>query len=255
MATTSSKPKQQPDLSIVVPAYREEKRIGATLDELAEYIRTQAFLKPLVVEVIVVSADSPDKTHEIIRSKQKLFKNFQFVTPGPKLGKGRDVRAGMLKARGKIVIYMDADLATPLHHLEKFYDACKKGSDVVIGTRNLLKHHHSKFRTMISNGGNLLFRVAGGVWVEDSQCGFKMFNEHANKLCFSKMTILLWGFDMEVLAIANANGLKIKSFRISDWKDMPDSTFTGNMVQNSLNSLKDLAHIVRNRLCGVYLEK
>lgn len=255
MAQNQIRPKSPPDLTIVLPAYREERRIAASLEQLAEFLQTSEFFKSKMVEVIVVSADSPDKTREIVAAHRHLFPVFQFVQPGPHVGKGRDVRAGMLQAHGRIVAYMDADLATPLHHLEAFYRECEAGSDVVIGTRNLRRHHRGWFRTAISTGGNVLFRLAGGVWIEDSQCGFKMFSERANRLCFSRMTILRWGFDMEVLAIAHVNGLRIACQRIDDWQDKPFSTFSDAVVKNSLHSLKDLAHIVRNRIKGVYLEK
>src|SRR5215470_14614330 len=130
--------KKQPDLTIVIPAYREEKRIEATLDTLAEFLNQDGFFKQKAVEVLVVAADTPDKTHEIVTAKQGLFRHFKLLKPGPLVGKGRDVQYGMLRASGKIAIFMDADLATPLHHLKTFYEACAGGYDVVIGTRNLL---------------------------------------------------------------------------------------------------------------------
>jgi dolichyl-phosphate beta-glucosyltransferase len=240
------------DLSIVIPALNEEKRIGKTLDELAQYLKTEPTFKAKEVEVVVVSADSHDRTHEIVSQKSKLFKNFAFLKPGPKVGKGRDVQYGMLRAKGKAILFMDADLATPLHHLKKFYKAYEKGAHVVVGTRNLRKHHSSLLRRSIANAGNLLFRVADGVWIEDSQCGFKLFTTDAAQLCFSKMTIQKWGFDMEILAIAKANKLTVVSYRVNDWKDMPDSTFDGNVVKNSVHALKDLAHIARHRFAGHY---
>ena len=127
------------DLSIVIGAYREEKRIGKTLDRLSEYLKTEESLKDKAVEVIVCSADSPDKTHEIILSKQAQFAHFVFLKPGLKLGKGRDIQFAMLRTQGKKAIFMDADLATPLKHIPQFYAACESGSDVVIGTQNLRK--------------------------------------------------------------------------------------------------------------------
>lgn len=242
----------QPDLSIVIPALNEEKRIGNTLDTLAAFLNKDTYFKQIDTEVIVVAADAPDRTHEIVISKQKLFRRFQLLKPGPHNGKGRDVQYGMLRANGKYVLYMDADLATPLHHLKKFYEECKNGSNLVVGTRNLLDHHPNSLRRLISNIGNILFRIAGGVWIEDSQCGFKMFRKDAAQLCFSKLKIMGWGFDMEILAIAKANKLKIKSLRINDWQDMPYSTFTDDVIKNSLRSLKDLGYITLNRLRGVY---
>lgn len=249
---SAKKSNSHTDLTIVIPAYREGKRIGKTLDELAVYLKKEKTFKDKVVEVLVVSADSPDKTHEIVLAKQEKFANLTLLKPGPKVGKGRDVQFGMLKASGDAVIFMDADLATPLRHLPSFYHSYQKGFGVVIATRNLLKHHPNPIRRLVSNGGNLLFRFAGGVWVEDSQCGFKLFSREAAQVCFSKLTILGWGFDMEVLAIAKANKFKIKSYRANDWISVPEGTFVEGMLKNSLVSLKELAYIFYNRLRGVY---
>jgi len=244
----------RPELTIVIPAYREEQRIGATLDELAGFLRRDRYFRDKAVEVLVVSAATPDKTREIVLSKQKLFKRLRLLKPEQRVGKGRDVRLGMLEAAGEIVVYMDADLATPLQHLEEFHKACTHGNDVVIGTRDLSKHHPALMRRSISNIGNVLFRLACGLWLEDSQCGFKMFTRQAGRLCFSKLTIQGWGFDMEVLTIARLNGLKIKSYRIDDWNDAPYSTLTDNVAVVALRSLKDLGHITWNRLNGKYAQ-
>ena len=111
------KSNSQPELTIVIPAYKEEKRIGRTLDELAIFLRNDQLLKTIAVEVLVVSADSADKTHEIVISKNNKFDMLTLLKPGPKVGKGRDVQLGMLRAKGKVVIFMDADLATPLSYL------------------------------------------------------------------------------------------------------------------------------------------
>jgi len=242
----------QYDLTIIIPAYHEGKRIGKTLDELAIFLKKDIDIKPLRVEVLVVSADSPDETHAIVSTKANKFESLRLLKPGPKVGKGRDVKFGMLKAKGATVIFMDADLATPLRHLPKFYKTQKQGSDVVIATRNLLKHHPNIIRRLVSNGGNILFRFAGGVWVEDSQCGFKMFSQDASRLCFSKLTILGWGFDMEILAIAKANKMKIECFRIDDWVSVPESTFTEGLIKNSVVTLNELAHISLKRIRGDY---
>jgi len=235
------------NLTIVIPAYREEKRIGKTLDKLAVYLKSEKFIKDKNVEVIVVAADSIDKTHEVVASRMKRFKNLSLLKPGVKLGKGRDVQYGMLRAKGDTVMFMDADLATPLSHLSKFYEQYQKGADIVIATRNLHKHHPNYIRRMLSNGGNILFRIASGMWVEDSQCGFKLFSKDAAKLCFTKLTILGWGFDMEILAIARANKLKIKTVRVNDWKHVPEGTFELNVITNFAISLVDLTKIVIRR--------
>lgn len=241
-----------PDLSIVIPALREEKRIGKTLDELTKFLRTNPRMKKLDVEVVLVAADGGDKTVAVAKKHAKKLPMFRVVKPGRPVGKGRDVRDGMLSAKGNSVIFMDADLATPLKYLPKVYKKIKDGADVAIGTRNLRTHHNSIIRRMLSNAGNLAFRLLGGVWVEDSQCGFKMFTQEASQLCFSKLTILRWGFDMEVLAIAKQNDLKIASVRVDDWEHMAGGTFDGKVIQNAKQTLGDLAVIFRNRIKGVY---
>lgn len=244
------------DLTIVVPAYREEKRIGKTLQELSVFIKKDPLLKSKKIEVLVVSADSPDNTHTVVKKKQAKFEHMKLLKPGPKVGKGRDVQYGMLRAKGEVVIFMDADLATPLEHLPKFYRAWESGkAEVVIATRNLRKHHPNYIRRLISNGGNLLFRFAGGVWVEDSQCGFKLFSREASQICFSKLTIMGWGFDMEVLAIAKANKCTIKCYRVNDWISVPEGTFIDGALKNSVNSLKELGLIFSKRLTGSYRTK
>jgi dolichyl-phosphate beta-glucosyltransferase len=244
--------KKQIDLTIVIPAYREEKRIGKTLDELAVYLKINPTLKSLNVEVMVVAADSPDDTDGVVRSKSKNFKKLDLLKPGPKVGKGRDVQFGMLRAKGRAVLFMDADLATPLWHVEQFYKSFERGNEVVVATRNLIKHHPSVLRRAISNMGNILFRVLGGVWIEDSQCGFKLFSARASQVCFSRMTITGWSFDMEILTIARSNGFKIKTYRVNDWVSVPEGTFLEGVLQSSFESLRELLHIFLNRLKGVY---
>lgn len=253
--TASSRKKalrKQPDLSIVIPAYKEEKRIGKTLEYLSHFVRKNDFIGSGKVEIIVVAATSSDKTVQIANSKSHRFNNFRVLIPGTKVGKGRDVQYGMLRAKGRIVLFMDADLATPLHHIRDFYQDCETGIDIVVGTRNMLKHHPKKLRRGISRIGNVLFRVSGGLWIEDSQCGFKMFTQEASNLCFSKLTIMGWGFDMEVLTVAKVNNLTIKTRRIEDWKDIPDGTFNDNLLKNSVFSLLSLTKILINRVKRTY---
>lgn len=239
---------KQPDITIVIPAYREEKRIGSSLDKLSRFLEKDSFFKTKNTEVIVVAADSPDRTDSVVRSRQSSFKDLKLLKPGKKAGKGRDVRYGMLRSRGRFVIFMDADLATPLKHLEEFYKSCAQGSDVVIGTRDITKHHANLIRRAISYTGNVLFRLVSGMWIEDSQCGFKMFSNQAADVCFSKLTLQGWSFDMEILVIAKLYNLNIKTIRIDDWVDVPGGTFNEGIVRVVYRSLKDLTHILISRV-------
>ena len=241
------------ELSIVIPALNEEKRIGKTLDELSKFLKSDMIMSSVNCEVIVVSADGTDRTHEVAIKHSKKFTNFVLLKPGKPVGKGRDVQYAMLRAKGNHAIFMDADLATPLHHLPVAYSKALEGSDIVIATRNLQKHHSSLPRRILSQAGNAAFRVLGGVWVEDSQCGFKLFSHQAIRICFKRQTIMRWGFDMELLAIAKTHGLAIERIRVNDWQHVPGGTFDSRqIIHNALQSLEDLLYIARNRLLGRY---
>lgn len=246
-------PTNQPDLTLVIPAYREEKRIPKTFDILANFLDHDSYFAKKHVEVLVVSASAGDRTHEIVEANARRFRDFTFIKPGPHAGKGRDVRAGMLAARGKVILFMDADLSTPLHHVKSFYNYYLQGAaDVIIGTRGTHRYGHSLLRLIISNLGNVAYRLVGGVWVEDSQCGFKLFSNKAAKVCFSKLKIIGWGFDMEVLTAAKANHFSIKTIPIDDWQAMPEGTFDNNVAKNTLRSLFDLGTILSRRISGYY---
>src|SRR3989344_1432028 len=117
-----------PDLSIIIPAYNEAGRIGKTLDQLSSYLKHHDLGE---VEVIVAVATSRDKTLELAQSKAPRFEHFQAVDAGSHGGKGRDVKLAMLQAHGKYRLFMDADLATPLHHLETLSRHMAKNLDVI----------------------------------------------------------------------------------------------------------------------------
>jgi dolichyl-phosphate beta-glucosyltransferase len=235
------------DLSIVIPAYREEKRISKTLDSLIHLLREPYFTK-LAVEIIVVSADSNDKTHEIVEK----YPEVRLIKAGPKLGKGRDVKLGILASTGKAVMFMDADLATPLKYVKKFYDAFLGGSEIVIAVRPLQRYRSNILRIIASESGNILYKIMGGIWIEDSQCGFKLFSKNAAKICFSNLKIQGWGFDMEILTIAKANKIPINKIRVEDWKNVGHGSFEDNLIENYLVSLRDLFFILYRRMSGEY---
>lgn len=244
------------DLSIVIPALNEEKRLGKTLDQLHKFLTTNASMRKLKCEVIVVNADSVDNTRSVALEHGRQFGNFRLLSPGKKAGKGRDVQYGMLHAKGNYVIFMDADLATPLRHLPRFYDLACGGYDVVVATRNLKKHHNKLSRRTLSIMGNLAYRILGGVWTEDSQCGFKLFSKQAAKVCFGNQTIMRWGFDMELLTIAKARRLSVKFVRINDWRAIDGGTFDNSQtLKNALETLHELLIIFKNRISLAYRDK
>ena len=239
-------------ISLVIPAYSEEKRLPNTLDELAQFLKNN--LTKYDIEVIVVVADSPDKTLDVANDYKHTFSDYRYhiVRPGKRSGKGRDVRAGMQIASGDIRIFFDADLATPLHHLNTMVADFENGKDVVIGKRKLSTIHSSSLRSFVSQLGNISSKVFVNVYYEDTQCGFKGFTAHATDVCFGRQTILGWGFDIELLAIAKIYNLKVGEIVISDWEDKAGGSLTGNVVASSLRTLKELIIIKRNLNAGKY---
>ena len=119
--------------AIIIPAYKEANRLGSTLKQLSRFLNENGLG---TVEVLVVAADSPDGTVDVARSKAGLFKNFRVIEAGPRAGKGRDVKLAMLKAKGEYKLFMDADLATPLHHLNTVLQLMEQEADVIIGVQN-----------------------------------------------------------------------------------------------------------------------
>lgn len=236
------------DLSIIIPAYQEAVRIEKTLDELAKYLKENDYHQ---VEVLVVTADSPDGTATLARAKSGLFESFRVIDAGAKVGKGRDVRTGMLAAGGKYRIFMDADLATPLHHLETVRRLMKERVDVAIAVRKL-RSSHTGIRRVISGGGNFLVQALLLPGINDSQCGFKLFSSKATNDLFRRQTIMGWGFDMEILAIARQLKYKIVTFTVSDWDDKPHGTFESEVHSAALATLGDLVLISWRRIIGRY---
>lgn len=240
------------DLSIVIPALREAKRLPTTLKELHGYIKKNDHLSNMRIEVVIVAADGGDSTVDVAKKWQKKIPNLVIIEPGAPVGKGRDVREGMLAARGEAILFMDADLATPLKYVPIAYDHWKESGGVVVGVRNLRKHHPNLLRRSVSNIGNLLFRVMCGVRIEDSQCGFKLFSKEAAQICFGRMTIMKWGFDMEVLTIAKQYDIKIGQVKINDWVHQEGGHIDDNTIEQSIASMKDLTRIYINRITGKY---
>ncbi len=208
-----------PTLSILIPTLNEEKRIDNTLKELAAYLKKKKY----DAEVIVVDADSQDQTQAVAEAQASRFERFDFLQTGPKVGKGKQVRDGMFAAKGKYVMFMDADLATPLKYLDQVYEIIQKQGKVAICVRDLSQSHKG-IRKFISTFGNWLTQTLLVPGIKDTQCGFKAFERETAREVFGRQRILGWGFDMEVLAIARKQGHAIELIEVPDWKDVVEGS-------------------------------
>jgi dolichyl-phosphate beta-glucosyltransferase len=201
--TTSPEPLRS--LSIVIPAYNEEKRLPATLDRVLEWLHRQ----PLEFrELIVVDDGSSDSTAAVAESRSgvHLLRN-----PGNR-GKGYAVRHGMLEARGDWVLYSDADLSAPIEDAAILYQAAKNsGAHIAIGSRaldrSLVSVHQSSFREWSGRTFNVIMRTVTGLKFSDTQCGFKLYRRDAAQIVFSRQKLDGFSFDVEDLYIAKKEGL------------------------------------------------
>lgn len=244
--------KELPKVSIIIPALNEELVIGNSLERLVQYLHQAGLFG--VTEVIVVAAATRDKTRDIARSYANRFTWFQLLTPADKVGKGRDVKLGIEAARGAYIFFTDADLATPLTHIEAALQKLEAGADAVIGVRNLWRIHKGLLRKIASVSANWLVRLFLLPDMPDSQCGFKGFRAEVARMLFAELSIYGWGFDMEILLIAKKRNLQVKKLLISDWKDpRPGGGLVGESTwKASLSTLRELAKIRSRVVAGMY---
>lgn len=240
------------DLTIVIPTYNEAKAIGDTLDKLADYLKNY----PLSVEVLIVDLHSPDNTAEVAQGYAKKFDKFHIIDAGSrpkgKFMKGKQVQMGMLAGKGRYVLFMDADLATPLKYLDSVRVLIEQRRPVGICVRDLDKSHKG-VRKLISGFGNFLVQLLILPGIPDTQCGFKVFSHDAAQSVFPRQTISSWGFDMEILAIARQQGYPIELIHVPDWhNEEKGSKFGGSPLKAAIQTFPDILKIKWGMLRGKY---
>lgn len=198
--------------SIVIPAYNEGARLGATLEKVLGYVRQQGW--DAKVEVIVVNDGSRDNTAELVRGFAEKNSALRLVENPGNRGKGYAVRNGMLNARGKVVVFSDADLSSPIEEMPKLLAALASGADIAIGSRwlraELQTRRQSLHRQLFGRIFNLLLRITLGLQFKDTQCGFKAFTRRAAQTVFPLQRIERWGFDPEILFLARKFGFRVE---------------------------------------------
>jgi len=236
-------------LSVIIPAYNEEKRLPRTLREINDYLSRQNF----DYEIIVVSDGSTDRTCEVVESLKSEIKNLKIICEKINRGKGYGVKIGMLNAKGKFRLFTDADNSTPISEIEKFWPEFEKGADVVIASRDLkgaiLDPPQTLFRRFVGEVFKYLRKIIVGLWeIEDTQCGFKCFKGEVAEKIFPKCKIERFAFDPEVLLIAKKMGFKIKEVPVYWKNDLQSKVKFKSMVK----MLIDLFKIRINLLKGKY---
>ncbi|KKU94100.1 MAG: hypothetical protein UY26_C0003G0250 [Candidatus Jorgensenbacteria bacterium GW2011_GWA1_48_13] len=212
----------KPFLSVIIPAYNEEKRLPATLIDVDRYLRSADFS----CEIIVVDDGSKDGTAEIVKKFEDSIGNLRLIKNEENHGKGHAVKQGMLAAEGEYRLFMDADNSTSVDQFQKILPFLKEGYEVIIGSRDIkgaeLVPPQPLYKRALGNIGNLVIQILllWGIW--DTQCGFKCFSGKATQRIFSLVTIERWGFDVEALALGKKMGYKIKEVPVR-WVNNPYS--------------------------------
>lgn len=214
----------QPYLSVIIPAYKEGERIGRNLLEIEKYLNSQKY----TYEVIVIVDGSRDKTAEIARNYSSHITNLRVIDNQENHGKGYVVRQGLLEAKGQYRVFLDADGSTSINHLDKFLPEFDNGYDVVIGSRDVegayVQIHQPKYREVMGDMGNWLIRIVLGLWsYPDTQCGFKMISAKAAEAVASRMVVDRFGFDFEMIILAEKLGFKVKQMPVR-WMNEEGST-------------------------------
>jgi dolichyl-phosphate beta-glucosyltransferase len=241
---------QRVDLSIVIPAYNEERRLPKTLDSIYAYLKSQTYH----AEIIVVDDGSTDRTAEIVKDCAQQYPGLRLLSNGKNRGKGFSVRHGMLEARGEIALFSDADLSTPIEETEKLLAAIQQqGYDGAIGSRavdrSLIATHQSAVREMAGILFNWMVRCITGIQFSDTQCGFKAFRRERARIIFEQQLIERFGFDPEILFLAKRNGLRVAEVPVR-WSHDPATKV--RVAADGLRMFLELILIRWNAARGFY---
>jgi dolichyl-phosphate beta-glucosyltransferase len=241
--------KSPADLSIVIPAFNEEARVGPTLRDYVAYCRQGARR----VELIVVDDGSLDRTSAVVNALASEFPEIRLIRLAENTGKGHAVRSGVVNAQGKFVLFADADGATALSEIERLEAAVAAGADVAIGSRALaddrVKVQARLYRRVIGRIFHGLVETLTVPGVKDTQCGFKLFRGPVAHDLFSRMRIRGFSFDVELLMMAQRRGYHIAEVPVN-WTHMPGSKV--NLVTDSARMFRDLFVIRGRYMSGQY---
>ena len=232
-------------VSLVVPAYNEEKRIPKMLDETIEYLnKRQSADQKFTYEIIVVDDGSKDKTAEVVIEYSKKNENVFLLKQPKNMGKGAAIQAGCLHARGGLVLMVDADGATKIDEFEALEFEIKKLTKnnkeaIVVGSRAQNdKASRTPIRKFLGFGMHVLIVISGVRGIDDTQCGFKLFTRQACRWLFMNQHVQRWCFDPELLVIGRKRGMKISEIPV-EWHEIEGSKMSiKGMIKMAIDLLK-----------------
>lgn len=248
----------RPFLSVVIPAYNEERRLPQTLQSVVDYLARQSYAS----EVIVVDDGSRDMTGQVVESFRAAHSIVTLIRNDHR-GKGYAVRTGMLAAQGRIVLFSDADLSTPIEEIAELLPWFERGFGIVIGSREGSGAKRIKepfYRHIMGRVFNFVVRLLTVRGIDDTQCGFKAFRDDVARDVFSRMKLygenaqavtgsMVTGFDVEVLFIGQKSGYKIKEVPV-EWRYGNETKV--NPLKDSWRNFRDVVMVRWNDLRGRY---
>lgn len=239
-----------PKLSVIIPAYNEEKRLPRTLHSVDAYLKKQKY----TYEIIVVSDGSRDDTVKIAEEMRAGVANLRVINIKENHGKGYAVRQGIQEAKGEYRVFMDADNATTIDQVEAMWPEFEKGKEIVIGSRDVsdavIAVPQPWWRRKLGDVFNLIVQVLSGLWgIWDTQCGFKGFSAKAVEDIFPKAVINRWAFDVELLVIAKKKGYEITEVPVI-WVNDRESKVN---IKGMVHMMLEVIQIRKNMWRGIYM--
>lgn len=248
----------KPLVSVVIPAYNEERRLPHTLQRVDAYLKAQTYAS----EIVVVDDGSTDETTRVVETFAQEHPLIRLIKNDHR-GKGYTVRTGMLAAKGHIVLFSDADLSTPIEDLEKLMPWFERGYDIVIGSREGAGAQRIKepfYRHLMGRGFNFIVQLLTVRGIEDTQCGFKAFRDEVAQDVFSRMLLygensqkisggMVTAFDVEALFIGYKAGYRIKEVPVR-WQYGTETKV--NPLRDSYRNFRDVIQVRWNDVRGLY---
>jgi len=229
-------------LSIIIPVYNEEKRLHASLSKIVDYVREKGISNNS--EIIVVNDGSQDNSVSVINQFKENYDFIKLVDYKDNKGKGYAVKKGVLSAKGQYILFMDADLSTPLEEINKVIGFLDKEYDISIGSRGLKDSdrviRQPIYRQTMGKIFNLMVRLLLIKNIKDTQCGFKCFKKEVAREIFNQTVIDRFSFDVEILYIAQKKGYRIKEVPVK-WYNSPDSKV--GLIKDSSKMLFEILKI------------
>ncbi len=236
------------EISVIIPAYNEAKRITPTIQSVVEYLDN---LVQDSYEIIVVLDGSKDNTLEVVSKLSNKYKAIKIIDNKINQGKGAVVRQGIMESKGDYVLFMDADNSTHIYELYKILPMMKQGVDIVVGSRDMqgskVEIRQARYKEILGDLGNLWIQILLVGGIKDTQCGFKVFAGDKARHIFSKLNMKGWSFDIELLALARHFGYSIKEMPVIWYNDDSSHVKLKDYIQVLIDTI-----IIKYRLLTGY---